>query len=115
MFFKSDETHVRSMTVDASDNAIVGTEPGGLVVRVSPAGEGFVLYQTPKREVTAVAVAGDGAVYAAAVGAKQAVLPAPSPAPALAALAAAVATVAVNPPGTPGTTVARPAPSNAMA
>jgi len=107
VFFKSDETHVRSMAMDASDNAIIGTEPGGLVVRVSPEGEGFVLYQTPKREVTAVAVAGDGAIYAAAVGAKQAALPVP--APALAMPAPVVATVAVNPPGTPGTSVARPA------
>ena len=49
----------------------MGTEPGGLVVRVSPAGEGFVLYQMSKREVTAVAVARDGAIYAAAVGNKQ--------------------------------------------
>jgi sugar lactone lactonase YvrE len=105
VFFKSDETHVRSMTIDASGNAIVGTDPGGLVVRVSPAGEGFVLYQTPKREVTAVAVAGDGAVYAAAVGAKQAALPAPAPAPVLPMPAAA--TVTVNSPGTPAP-VARP-------
>src|ERR1039457_3714617 len=61
VFFKSDETHVRSMTIDASDNAIVGTDPGGLVVRVSAAGEGFVLYQTPKREVTAGGGARGGA------------------------------------------------------
>src|ERR1039457_7252558 len=98
VFFKSDETHVRSMTIDASDNEIVGTDPGGLVVRVSAAGEGFVLYQTPKREVMAVAVARDGAVYAAEVGAKQAALPAPAP---------TVATVTVNDPGTPAA-VARP-------
>ena len=35
------------MTVDAGGNLIVGTEPGGLVMRVSPAGDGFVLYQCP--------------------------------------------------------------------
>ena len=68
VFFKSDETHVRSMAIDSKDNLIVGTEPGGLVIRVSPAGEGFVLYQMAKKEVTAVAVAPDGAIYAAAVG-----------------------------------------------
>ena len=71
VFFKSDETHVRSMAIDAKGNLIVGTEPGGLVLRVSPAGEGFVLYQMPKREVTAVAAAPDGAIYAAAVGNRQ--------------------------------------------
>ena len=59
------------MAVDGKGNLIVGTEPGGLVLRVSPAGEGFVLYQMPKKEVTAVAVAPDGAIYAAAVGTRQ--------------------------------------------
>jgi sugar lactone lactonase YvrE len=71
VFFKTDETHVRSMAIDSKDNLIVGTEPGGLVLRVSPAGEGFVLYQMAKKEVTAVAVAPNGAIYAAAVGTKQ--------------------------------------------
>ena len=71
VFFKTDETHVRSMAIDAKDNIVVGTEPGGLVLRISPAGEGFVLYQMSKKEVTAVAVAPNGAVYAAAVGNKQ--------------------------------------------
>jgi hypothetical protein len=68
----ADETHVRSMALDAKGNLIVGTEPGGLVMRVSPAGEGFVLYQMPKKEVTAVAVAADGSIYAAAAGGKSA-------------------------------------------
>ena len=50
VFFKTDETHVRSMAIDPNDNLIVGTDPGGLVLRVSPAGEGFVLYQMAKRK-----------------------------------------------------------------
>ena len=62
---------MRSLAIDGKGNLIVGTEPGGLVLRVSPAGEGFVLYQMAKREVTAVAVAPDGAIYAAAVGNRQ--------------------------------------------
>ncbi len=87
VFFKTDETHVRSMAIDPSDNLIVGTEPGGLVLRISPAGEGFVLYQMSKKEVTAVAVAPNGAIYAAAVGSKQggssvSLPPAPPPVPA---------------------------------
>jgi hypothetical protein len=78
VFFKSDETHVRSLAVDSKGNLILGTEPGGLVLRVSPSGEGFVLFQMTKREVTAVAQAPDGAIYAAAVGNRQA---GPAPAP----------------------------------
>ena len=89
---RSDETHVRSLAIDASGNLIVGTEPGGLVIRVSPAGAGFVLYQMAKKEVTAVAVGPDGAIYAAAVGTKQAAQGSGSSAP-----QAAPAQISINP------------------
>jgi hypothetical protein len=77
------------MAFDAEDNLIVGTEPSGLILRISPAGQGFVVYQSPKREITAVAVASDGAIYASGVGNKTAVAqaapppPAPAPSPVL--------------------------------
>jgi hypothetical protein len=110
VFFKTDETHVRSMAIDSQDNLIVGTEPGGLVLRVSPAGEGFVLYQMPKKEVTAVAVAPNGAIYAAAVGSKQGgpaiSLPPPTAPPAPASGAA----INVNVSGAPAQPAVRPAP-----
>ncbi len=80
VFFKTEETHARSLAVDASGNLIVGTDPSGLILRVSltgpSAGQGFVLYQAPKREITAVAVAPDGTIYAAGDGTKQAAAPA---------------------------------------
>jgi hypothetical protein len=107
VFFKTEETHVRSLAIDGKGNLILGTEPGGLVLRVSPAGEGFVLYQMPKREVTAVTQAPDGAIYAAAVGNRQPVpVPAPAPSP------TAPMAPAVPSHGTPtvgvGTAAARP-------
>jgi sugar lactone lactonase YvrE len=111
VFFKSDETHVRSLTLDANGNLIAGTEPGGLVMRISPTGEGFVLYQMAKREVTAVAVARDGAIYAAAVGTKPpggvAAPPAPAPAPAVGG-AITVTVNAAGPLGTPAAAAPRP-------
>ena len=110
VFFKSDETHVRSMVIDASDNLIVGTEPGGLVLRISPAGEGFVLYQMSKKEVTAVAVGRDGAVYAAAVGSKQAGPGVSAPPPSAPPAPASGGTLTVTTSGTPGpVAVQRPA------
>ena len=60
------------MAFDAQGNLIVGTDPGGLVLRVNRAGEGFVLYQMPRKEITALAVAHDGTIYAAGVGTKSA-------------------------------------------
>ena len=73
------------MAFDAKGNLLVGTEPSGRVLRITkkanasarkdkdkePAAEGFVLYETAKREITALAVAPDGNVYAAAIGEKQ--------------------------------------------
>src|SRR3954447_13344049 len=81
-FFDSEETHVRSMAMDGSGNLMVGTEPSGLVLRVSPKGQSFVLYETGKREVTAVAEH-DGLIYVAAVGNKAAPATVTGPPPVL--------------------------------
>jgi WD40 repeat protein len=90
VFYSSDEAHIRVLAFDPGGNLIAGTEPSGRVVRVSrrseksvrenksdksPAGassaEGFVLYETPKREVTALAIAPDGTIYVSAIGERQ--------------------------------------------
>ncbi|HUA18868.1 MAG TPA: hypothetical protein VMB25_08995 [Bryobacteraceae bacterium] len=81
VFFKTEETHARSLAIDGEGNLIVGTEPSGLILRISPKGQGFVLYQAPKREITTVSVGADGAIWAAGVGNKTAVVQA-APAPA---------------------------------
>src|SRR5579863_9192342 len=70
VFFKSDEEHIRSLTWDAKGNLIAGSDGSGLVYRISPEGKGYVLFEAPRREVTAVAVAADGTIYAASVGEK---------------------------------------------
>lgn len=81
-FFDTEETHARSMIIDDSGNLIVGTEPSGLVLRITPQGNSFVLYQTGKREVTAVAEH-DGMIYATAVGSKAVAPSVTGPAPVL--------------------------------
>jgi sugar lactone lactonase YvrE len=101
VFFKTEETHARSLAVDANGNLIVGTDPSGLILRVAltgqSAGQGFVLYQAPKREITAVAVAADGTIYAAGDGNKQAATPAPAaPANAPPAVSVVTTTAAAN-------------------
>lgn len=80
VFCKLADTHARSLALDPQGNLIVGTEPGGWVVRITPRGEAFVLFQSPRREITAVAVALDGSIYAAGVGLKQPPAP-PAPQP----------------------------------
>jgi WD40 repeat protein len=87
LFYSSDEAHIRVLAFDAKGNLIAGTEPSGRILRVAKSSsktsgkdskdsttakaEGFVLYETSKREVTSLAVAADGTVYVSAIGEKQ--------------------------------------------
>lgn len=79
VFYTSDEAHIRVLAFDAQKNLIAGTEPSGRILRItrassgtaSSAATGFVLYETAKREITSLAVAANGSIYASAIGEKQ--------------------------------------------
>jgi len=98
LFYSGDETHIRALALDASGNLIAGTEPNGRILRIpkaappaeatakpapataagsappAPVSTGrraFVLYETDKKEVTALLIdPKDGSIYAAAIGEK---------------------------------------------
>src|SRR6476646_10258143 len=80
------QTHVISLAVTAQGDLIAGTDSGGLVLRVSPEGKTFALFDTQLREIHSLAVAPDGSIYAlalsdAAAAAKSQPAPAPSAQP----------------------------------
>ena len=89
VFYASDEAHIRVLALDSHNNLLAGTEPSGRVLRINrletknrkenDSTAGFVLYETSKREITALATAPDGSIFAAAIGEKQ--RPAMTPAP----------------------------------
>jgi hypothetical protein len=98
VFYTSEETHIRALAFDATGNLLAGTEPNGLILRVSKAPpesgkarQAFVLYETSKKEITALLVGPAGNIYAAAIGEKQRPIPtllqlppqAPQPQPAV--------------------------------
>ena len=71
VYFETGETHVRALLFDDQGNLIAGTDPSALILRISPSENspsGFVLYQSRKKEITALALGTDGSVYGAAVG-----------------------------------------------
>ncbi len=79
LFYASDEAHIKVLGFDGKGNLLAGTEPNGRILRVTRgtkktaeggAGEGFVIYETAKREVTSLATTADGTVYVAAIGDK---------------------------------------------
>jgi hypothetical protein len=61
------ETHVISLAVDKTGQLIAGTDPGGLVLRISPEGKAFALFDSPLREIHALVVAADNSIYALAL------------------------------------------------
>jgi hypothetical protein len=96
LFFSSDEQHIRCMLFEPDGNLIAGTDGTGLVYRIGTDGKGIVLYDAPKREVTALAESSSGKLYVAAVGEKtKSVLP-PLP---VQGIAVPTATITIVTPG----------------
>jgi sugar lactone lactonase YvrE len=84
LFYASDEAHIKVLGFDGKGNLLAGTEPNGRILRITRSVEraakkktpeesvadGFVIYETSKREVTSIAVSADGTIYVAAIGEK---------------------------------------------
>ncbi len=67
LLVSTNQTHVISLAVTAQGDLIAGTDSGGLVLRVSPEGKTFALFDTQLREIHALAPAADGSIYALAL------------------------------------------------
>ena len=84
LFYASDEAHIKVLAFDSKGRLLAGTEPNGRILRVTRSAEkaarkknaedsvadGFVVYETAKREVTSLALAADGSLYVSAIGEK---------------------------------------------
>src|SRR5437870_3397285 len=68
LLVNTNQTHVISLAVNSQGDLIAGTDPGGLVLRISQDGKAFGLYDASLREIHALAPAPDGSVYALALG-----------------------------------------------
>ncbi|MFN2531946.1 MAG: hypothetical protein ABR555_11670 [Pyrinomonadaceae bacterium] len=67
LFVSTTQTHVISLAVTPRGDLIAGTDSGGLVLRISPEGKTFALFDTQLREIHALAPAADGSIYALAL------------------------------------------------
>jgi hypothetical protein len=67
LLIATNQTHVMSLAVTAQGDLIAGTDPGGLVLRISPEGKAFALFDAQLREIHALAPAADGSIYALAL------------------------------------------------
>ncbi len=63
----TNETNIVSLALDKSGNLIAGTDPAGLVLRVSPNGKLFALFDSPLQEIHSLVAAADGSIFALGV------------------------------------------------
>jgi hypothetical protein len=63
----TNETNIVSLALDKSGNLIAGTDPSGLVLRISPDKKTFALLDTPAQEIHSLTVAPDGSIYALSI------------------------------------------------
>ncbi|MFY9608756.1 MAG: hypothetical protein WAU45_09105 [Blastocatellia bacterium] len=63
----TNETNIVSLALDKSGNLIAGTDPAGLVLRVSPNGKLFALFDSPLQEIHSLVAALDGSIFALGV------------------------------------------------
>lgn len=115
IFYSSEETHIRSLALDANGNVLAGTEPSGRVLRIPKAANNrraFVLYETGKKEITALLQAPNGDLYVAAVGEKTPITPGQSRPVSPDATATSSFVISVGPAGTTtaGAPQAQPVP-----
>ncbi len=69
-FFESDEQHIRALLFEKDGSLLAGSDGDGLVYRIDKEGKGFILFNAPKREVTALTESPAGQIYVATVGEK---------------------------------------------
>ncbi|MFZ5516039.1 MAG: hypothetical protein ACOY90_05345 [Candidatus Zhuqueibacterota bacterium] len=68
VFYRSNEVHFRCLAWDNRGRLLAGSFSDGYIYRIEKTGEAFVLYDSEFQEIHHVAVATDGAIYAAGLG-----------------------------------------------
>lgn len=68
VWYDTGQAHVTSLTLDRQGRLLAGTEPNGILYRVTAKDKAFVLYDSTLPEIRAIAVAGDDSIYAAGLG-----------------------------------------------
>lgn len=67
IFFKTNVSHIMCLAVDGNGNLYAGTDPEGLLIKISPQGKPFALLDSELREIHDISISSDGSIYALAL------------------------------------------------
>ena len=68
LWYDTGQAHVTGLAVDNQKRLLAGTEPNGILYRITAKDKAFVLYDAALPEIRAIVPMPDGSVYAAALG-----------------------------------------------
>ena len=79
VYYQSEEQHIRCLAWDNNKQLLAGSYGNGYVYRITKSGQAFVLHDANLKEISHIEVAGNGIIYASALGKDYAGPGAPSP------------------------------------
>ncbi len=68
IYYETGQEHVTALALDSHDNLLAGSEPNGILYRISAKDKAFVLYNANLPEIRSIVPMADGTIYAAALG-----------------------------------------------
>jgi hypothetical protein len=68
LYYETGQSHITGLAIDSQGRLLAGSEPNGLLYRVTAKNKAFVLYDANLPEIRAIVPMPDGTVYAAALG-----------------------------------------------
>ena len=68
VWYETGQSHITGLAVDNQNRVLAGTEPNGILYRITAKDKAFVLYDASLPEIRAIVPMPDGTVYAAALG-----------------------------------------------
>jgi hypothetical protein len=67
-YYETGQSHITGLAIDSQGRLLAGTEPNGILYRITAKDKAFVLYDANLPEIRAIVPMPDGTVYAAALG-----------------------------------------------
>lgn len=68
LYYETGQTNITSLAIDAKGQVLAGSEPNGILYRISAKDKAFVLYDANLPEIRSILPMPDGTIYAAALG-----------------------------------------------
>ncbi|HTW63962.1 MAG TPA: hypothetical protein VME17_05065 [Bryobacteraceae bacterium] len=68
IYYETGQSHVTALAFDNRGNVLAGTEPNGILYRISAKDKAFVLYNASLPEIRSIIPMPNGVIYAAALG-----------------------------------------------